>query len=237
MLLHPALSAHRTKPPGSPSPEEDLRGQLTESSSRMSQDLCAFNDLRTSSDAMTLGMLSDRSPVGEAIEDFGEKLSRNPLTVRLRDPSVRNVKHVARCARAGQRGRRRLKANDRERHRMHNLNSALDVLRSILPAMPQDAKLTKIETLRFAHNYIWALTAILRMTDQQGLTQGYPSVMPDTGRPASVSSAERELISPAESDVSFAEFEISAHETNCEISPRDQSCVLPVTFYFRSFCD
>jgi hypothetical protein len=64
-------------------------------------------------------------------------------------------------------GKRRVKANDRERNRMHNLNSALDDLRSILPMLPNDAKLTKIETLRFAHNYIWALTETLRMADHQ----------------------------------------------------------------------
>ncbi|XP_014394663.1 PREDICTED: LOW QUALITY PROTEIN: neurogenin-1 [Myotis brandtii] len=52
---------------------------------------------------------------------------------------------------------RRVKANDRERNRMHNLNAALDALRSVLPSFPDDTKLTKIETLRFAYNYIWAL--------------------------------------------------------------------------------
>lgn len=60
---------------------------------------------------------------------------------------------------------RRLKANDRERNRMHNLNSALDVLRQSLPTYPDDARLTKIETLRFAHNYIWTLTESLRLLD------------------------------------------------------------------------
>ncbi|XP_075389707.1 neurogenin-3 [Tenrec ecaudatus] len=64
-----------------------------------------------------------------------------------------------------QRRSRRKKANDRERNRMHNLNSALDALRGVLPTFPEDAKLTKIETLRFAHNYIWALTQTLRMAD------------------------------------------------------------------------
>ncbi|XP_062989359.1 neurogenin-3 [Elgaria multicarinata webbii] len=64
---------------------------------------------------------------------------------------------------------RRVKANDRERNRMHNLNSALDALRGVLPTFPDDAKLTKIETLRFAHNYIWALTETLRLADQSGL--------------------------------------------------------------------
>ncbi|TSK28156.1 Neurogenin-1 [Bagarius yarrelli] len=63
---------------------------------------------------------------------------------------------------------RRLKANDRERNRMHNLNDALDALRSVLPAFPDDTKLTKIETLRFAHNYIWALSETIRIADQRG---------------------------------------------------------------------
>ncbi|XP_078284680.1 uncharacterized protein LOC144610056 [Rhinoraja longicauda] len=65
-----------------------------------------------------------------------------------------------------QRKNRRTKANDRERNRMHNLNDALDSLRGVLPTFPDDAKLTKIETLRFAHNYIWALTEALRMAEQ-----------------------------------------------------------------------
>uniref|UniRef100_T1IB81 BHLH domain-containing protein n=1 Tax=Rhodnius prolixus TaxID=13249 RepID=T1IB81_RHOPR len=56
---------------------------------------------------------------------------------------------------------RRLKANDRERNRMHMLNEALDRLRCALPTFPEDTKLTKIETLRFAHNYIWALSQAL----------------------------------------------------------------------------
>ncbi|XP_029463922.1 neurogenin-2 [Rhinatrema bivittatum] len=60
---------------------------------------------------------------------------------------------------------RRMKANNRERNRMHNLNSALDSLREVLPTFPEDAKLTKIETLRFAHNYIWALSETLRLAE------------------------------------------------------------------------
>ncbi|XP_069487082.1 neurogenin-2 [Ambystoma mexicanum] len=66
---------------------------------------------------------------------------------------------------------RRVKANNRERNRMHNLNSALDALRGVLPAAPEaspDSRLTKIETLRFAHNYIWALSETLRLADLQG---------------------------------------------------------------------
>ncbi|KAM3666829.1 neurogenin-3 [Ammospiza maritima maritima] len=74
---------------------------------------------------------------------------------------------------------RRMKANDRERNRMHHLNSALDALRSVLPTFPDDAKLTKIETLRFAHNYIWALTQSLRLAEQ-GLPEP-PAPLPPPG--------------------------------------------------------
>ncbi|XP_038060603.1 neurogenin-1-like [Patiria miniata] len=63
---------------------------------------------------------------------------------------------------------RRMKANDRERNRMHMLNHALDGLREVLPKFPDDTKLTKIETLRFAHNYIWALSEMLKMVDTTG---------------------------------------------------------------------
>lgn len=57
---------------------------------------------------------------------------------------------------------RRMKANDRERNRMHTLNEALERLRLVLPTFPEDTKLTKIETLRFAHNYIFALEQVLQ---------------------------------------------------------------------------
>jgi len=98
--------------------------------------------------------------VGPGGEDGGGR--RNGK--RTRKPRRRNVspEMLIRVKRT-----RRLKANDRERNRMHNLNSALDHLRCSLPTFPDDAKLTKIETLRFAHNYIWTLTETLRLLDVQ----------------------------------------------------------------------
>ncbi|XP_076595831.1 neurogenin-1 [Chaetodon auriga] len=73
---------------------------------------------------------------------------------------------------------RRMKANDRERNRMHNLNDALDALRGVLPAFPDETKLTKIETLRFAHNYIWALSETIRIADlQAGKTGDAPLLL------------------------------------------------------------
>lgn len=64
---------------------------------------------------------------------------------------------------------RRMKANDRERNRMHSLNDALETLRVTLPALPEETKLTKIETLRFAHNYIFALREVLNSEEHINL--------------------------------------------------------------------
>ncbi|XP_061690438.1 neurogenin-1 [Syngnathoides biaculeatus] len=85
---------------------------------------------------------------------------------------------------------RRLKANDRERNRMHNLNGALDQLRRVLPALPDESKLTKIETLRLAHNYIWALAETLRMADRLGPVQsGWFSCCMDSSSSSSPASS------------------------------------------------
>lgn len=83
---------------------------------------------------------------------------------------------------------RRLKANDRERSRMHHLNDALDALRGVLPALPDETKLTKIETLRFAHNYIWALSETIRIADLQAARPGDPLRLSAASSPASESS-------------------------------------------------
>ncbi|KAM8764494.1 neurogenin-2 [Rhynchonycteris naso] len=100
---------------------------------------------------------------GTRLLDLGHECQRRP-------PRARAASRGAKTAETAQRIKktRRLKANNRERNRMHNLNAALDALREVLPTFPEDAKLTKIETLRFAHNYIWALTETLRLADHCG---------------------------------------------------------------------
>ncbi|KAK2151265.1 hypothetical protein LSH36_369g03042 [Paralvinella palmiformis] len=57
---------------------------------------------------------------------------------------------------------RRVKANSRERNRMHGLNDALEELRKHVPCYSKTQKLSKIETLRLARNYIKALGNILK---------------------------------------------------------------------------
>lgn len=56
---------------------------------------------------------------------------------------------------------RRNEANARERSRMHGLNAALESLRKVVPCYSKTQKLSKIETLRLAKNYIWALSETL----------------------------------------------------------------------------
>lgn len=69
---------------------------------------------------------------------------------------------------------RRVKANARERSRMHGLNNALDNLRRVMPCYSKTQKLSKIETLRLARNYIWALSEVLesgQSTESHGFVE------------------------------------------------------------------
>ncbi|XP_024916576.1 neurogenin-3 [Cynoglossus semilaevis] len=135
--------------------------------------------------------------------------------------STRHTEQRTGWHRGGPRGRRRMKANDRERDRMHNLNSALDALRRILPALPEDAKLTKIETLRFAHNYIWALTETLRMAEQRGHAADYLSAVSGLRSPT-----ESEYGSSGDMDPNCPY--TSLHDHRCDIMTAGQS------FYYTS---
>ena len=54
---------------------------------------------------------------------------------------------------------------------MHSLNAALERLRLALPHASEENKLTKIETLRLARNYIWTLSQLLEVdaTGERGI--------------------------------------------------------------------
>ncbi|CAL8302154.1 unnamed protein product [Lota lota] len=56
---------------------------------------------------------------------------------------------------------RRLESNERERQRMHKLNNAFQALRESIPHIKTEKKLSKIETLTLAKNYIKSLTTII----------------------------------------------------------------------------
>ncbi|KAF8782620.1 twist-related protein-like [Argiope bruennichi] len=70
---------------------------------------------------------------------------------------------------------RRRTANARERSRMQEINEAFETLRKVVPQFPSkagadNAKLTKITTLRLAVNYIAALSQILKQADADAAT-------------------------------------------------------------------
>ncbi|OON21268.1 Helix-loop-helix DNA-binding domain protein, partial [Opisthorchis viverrini] len=60
---------------------------------------------------------------------------------------------------------RRVRANARERSRMHGLNHALELLRRHVPTFSATQRLSKIETLRLAKNYIHALSELLQRSE------------------------------------------------------------------------
>uniref|UniRef100_A0A8C6S6X3 Neuronal differentiation 1 n=1 Tax=Neogobius melanostomus TaxID=47308 RepID=A0A8C6S6X3_9GOBI len=78
---------------------------------------------------------------------------------------------------------RRMKANARERNRMHGLNDALESLRKVVPCYSKTQKLSKIETLRLAKNYIWALSEILRSGKAPDLMSFVHALCKDLSQP------------------------------------------------------
>ena len=113
-------------------------------------------------DQMKMEPLNPQHQRVDPADPNGEKKGRKRRK-RERSPSdPKAVKQVRRC-----------KANDRERNRMHGLNDALDSLRSVLPTYPDESRLTKIETLRFAYSYIWALTNMLQ---KEGVEMDMPQI-------------------------------------------------------------
>lgn len=61
-----------------------------------------------------------------------------------------------------ERRRRRLAANARERRRMLGLNVAFERLRSVIPRLQSDRRLSKSETLQMAQIYIGTLSEMLK---------------------------------------------------------------------------
>lgn len=63
---------------------------------------------------------------------------------------------------------RRVAANARERRRMHGLNRAFDRLRSVIPSLENDKKLSKYDTLQMAQIYISELSELLEGVATRG---------------------------------------------------------------------
>ncbi|KAL7648517.1 UNVERIFIED_CONTAM: hypothetical protein RMT77_000423 [Armadillidium vulgare] len=81
-----------------------------------------------------------------------------PLRIRRRPPKVVGNDILR---------KRRLAANARERRRMNGLNDAFERLREVVPALGNDRKLSKFETLQMAQTYIAALSELIRRADSR----------------------------------------------------------------------
>lgn len=81
-----------------------------------------------------------------------------PLRIRRRPPKIVGNETLR---------KRRLAANARERRRMNGLNDAFEKLREVVPALGNDRKLSKFETLQMAQTYITALAELLRRADAE----------------------------------------------------------------------
>ncbi|XP_015514636.1 neurogenin-1 [Neodiprion pinetum] len=133
-----------------------------------------FDELSSSSDS---GFdVSFESPKHESPTDALFPTAKEEKRKKSRGTRCKSPTQVLRLKR-----NRRIKANDRERHRMHTLNDALERLRLALPTFPEDTKLTKIETLRFAHNYIWALSQTLGKSEAGEITLNVGNVTVSIG--------------------------------------------------------
>ena len=91
------------------------------------------------------------SSTGSLMEESGVKRTKSG---RKTGSGTRRRKGVS----ARERNVRRLESNERERMRMHTLNDAFQNLRNIIPHVRAERKLSKIETLTLAKNYILALS-------------------------------------------------------------------------------
>lgn len=110
---------------------------------------------------------------------------------------------------ARERNLRRLESNERERMRMHSLNDAFEQLREVIPHVKMERKLSKIETLTLAKNYIIALTNVI--CEMRGEEQPYTFVDGECGSSSGDSTGQLELSGGEQPDESSP---ASIHETN-----------------------
>lgn len=103
----------------------------------------------------------NNSKIGYYAEKNGQ-FSSEDTTSQTNQPQGRSGKSRRKnnltCLNLTELNTRRLESNERERMRMHSLNDAFQALREVIPHVRLERRLSKIETLTLAKNYIMALT-------------------------------------------------------------------------------
>lgn len=106
---------------------------------------------RLSSPRRSTAQNSSLRPIRERDRDDEDKAADEAAAGRRRKANLSSR----------ERNLRRLESNERERMRMHSLNDAFQALREVIPHVAMERKLSKIETLTLAKNYIMALTNVI----------------------------------------------------------------------------
>lgn len=151
-----------------------LQEQKASFSNRMGQyDLNMMEILRNDRNASS-GSSDDETPSQnfENMDNFGQGYSEDVLEGKMKSGRKGKGEKVV-----------RLNINARERRRMHDLNDALDELRSVIPYAhsPSVRKLSKIATLLLAKNYILMQANAL---EEMRRVVGYMNVTPSTASAA-----------------------------------------------------
>ncbi|XP_022257005.1 twist-related protein-like [Limulus polyphemus] len=127
-------------------------------------DLDILDDLEKSRGATKRpsGSAEDPSPNSESTDSssVSDEITI-PTKPKQQRRSSTNGRRRRQTLNARERNLRRLESNERERMRMHSLNDAFQSLREVIPHVAMERKLSKIETLTLAKNYIMALTNVV----------------------------------------------------------------------------
>ncbi|KAF3421797.1 hypothetical protein E2986_11892 [Frieseomelitta varia] len=159
-------------------------------------------------DVDLMGVFKTIGKVGEESDSSGSE--RSPKQAKRRNrggpPTTRRRKSGIS---ARERNLRRLESNERERMRMHSLNDAFEQLREVIPHVKMERKLSKIETLTLAKNYIMALTNVI--CEMRGEEQPYTFVDGECGSSSGDSTGQLELSGGEQPEEASP---ASMHETN-----------------------
>ncbi|EGI63773.1 PREDICTED: protein dimmed-like [Acromyrmex echinatior] len=147
--------------------------------------------------------------VGEESDSSGSERSPKQAKRRNRGSAPPTTRRRKSGISARERNLRRLESNERERMRMHSLNDAFEQLREVIPHVKMERKLSKIETLTLAKNYIIALTNVI--CEMRGEEQPYTFVDGECGSSSGDSTGQLELSGGEQPDESSP---TSIHETN-----------------------
>lgn len=139
---------------------------------------------------------SSSSSNGETEDNSSRNFGKRTKSYKVPKRAMKKRKGIS----AKERNVRRLESNERERLRMHNLNEAFQELRTVIPHVEAQQKLSKIETLSLAKNYIMALTNTI--CDMRGEERMYALDEHGNRRPLAMGeeAEDSDLDTPADSN-------------------------------------